>query len=79
MTSDLQKFNDMLAAMQAQRDQALNAVVMARAESAGLRRELAAKDAQIAELQKTVNEPTAPEPYMTNPSAGRRMNGGDAA
>jgi hypothetical protein len=41
MNPDLQRANDMLAAMQMQRDQALNAVVHAQAELAALRREVA--------------------------------------
>jgi hypothetical protein len=54
MNTDLQRAQDMLNAMQQQRDQALNAMVNASAEVASLRRELAAKDARIAELEKPI-------------------------
>jgi hypothetical protein len=50
MNPEMQKANDMLAAMQMQRDNALNAMVHAQAELAALRRELAVKDGRIAEL-----------------------------
>ncbi len=42
MNPELQRAQDMLTAMQAQRDNALNAVVMAQAEIAALRREIEA-------------------------------------
>jgi len=42
MNPELQRAQDMLSAMQAQRDNALNAVVMAQAEIVALRRQLAA-------------------------------------
>lgn len=44
----------MLAAMQSQRDQALNAHVVQQAEIAALRRTLAERDAQIKALQEEV-------------------------
>lgn len=42
MSPELQRAQDMLAAIQAQRDNALNAMVLAQAEIAGLRREIEA-------------------------------------
>jgi predicted nucleic acid-binding Zn-ribbon protein len=53
--SDLQKFQDMLAAMQAQRDQALNAHVMLQAELASVRRTIAERDARIKELEAEIS------------------------
>jgi hypothetical protein len=48
---DIARLQDMLTALQAQRDAALNAVVVTQAETAALRRTLAARDARIAELE----------------------------
>ncbi len=48
MTAEAQKFNDMLAVLQQQRDQALNALVMSQAENVALHR-------RIAELQKVTD------------------------
>ncbi len=56
MTPDLQKANDMLSIMQEQRDHALNAVVIAQADVADLKRQLVAKDAELSKL-KVVGEP----------------------
>jgi FtsZ-binding cell division protein ZapB len=44
LNADLQKAQDMLNAMQAQRDQALNGIVMLQAELADLRRKLNATE-----------------------------------
>lgn len=52
MTPELQRAQDMLAAMQAQRDNALNAMVMAQAE-------LAARDRELARLREKLDAPTA--------------------
>lgn len=43
MNSETQRANDMLAAIQAQRDQAMNGLVAAQAEIMALRRQLAEK------------------------------------
>lgn len=48
MNPELQRAQDMLAAMQMQRDNALNAMVMAQAE-------IAARDREIATLREQVN------------------------
>jgi cell division protein FtsB len=61
MNADLQRLQDMLAAMQSQRDQALNAHVVQQAEIAALRRTVAERDAQIKQLQDDVAKLT-PEP-----------------
>jgi hypothetical protein len=53
---DEQRISDMLAAMQAQRDSALNAIVVAQAEIAALRRELAMRDEQIGVLKTDVEK-----------------------
>lgn len=55
MTSDVQKAYDMLGAMQAQRDQALNAIVNIQADIIAMRRELASKDEQILEMKKKLS------------------------
>jgi uncharacterized protein YeeX (DUF496 family) len=54
MNPDLQRLHDMLAAMQSQRDQALNAHVVQQAEIAALRRTIAERDAQIKALQEEI-------------------------
>lgn len=64
MNREIQKANDMLAAMQAQRDQAMNAVVMEHAESAALRRALAARDDEIGKLKAQIVA-LASEPAQT--------------
>lgn len=51
-----QRANDMLAAMQAQRDQALNANVFAQAEFAALRRTLAERDSAIKQLGEEIEK-----------------------
>lgn len=56
MTADLQRAQDLLTAMQAQRDQALNAVVHAQAELAARDRLLVEKDNLIAEQSATIAE-----------------------
>lgn len=48
---DLQRAQDMLGAIQHQRDQALNANVMASAEIAELRRQIAALEEQVGKLR----------------------------
>lgn len=53
MTPDLQKLQDMLGAMQQQRDQALNSVVLAYAEIAALKRTVAEQGLRIKELEAT--------------------------
>jgi hypothetical protein len=52
MNPDLQKLQDMLIATRQQRDQALNAVVVAQAEIASLARTLAERDATIKQLME---------------------------
>jgi hypothetical protein len=54
MNSGLQKLQDMLGAMQSQRDQALNAYVVLQAEIAALRRTLADRDSRIKALEEEV-------------------------
>jgi predicted nucleic acid-binding Zn-ribbon protein len=49
MNSEIQRAQDMLAAMQMQRDNALNAMVMAQAE-------LASRDREIAALRKQIED-----------------------
>lgn len=51
MTPDLQKANDMLSIMQEQRDHALNAVVIAQADLADLKRQLATVNAELSALK----------------------------
>ena len=60
MQPELQKLQDMLAAMQSQRDQALNAVVITQAEIAALRRTLAERDATIKTLAEEMEKLRAP-------------------
>ena len=55
-SQDTQRLQDMLAAMQSQRDQALNAVVITQAEIAALRRTLAERDAQIKHLMEKAEQ-----------------------
>lgn len=55
MSNELQRAQDMMTAMQSQRDQALNSLVVAQAELAALRREVEALRAQIA-TQKIESE-----------------------
>lgn len=52
MNTELQRAQDMLAVMQAQRDNALNANVLAQAEIAGLRRQLAGLDSALKEAHQ---------------------------
>lgn len=58
MTPESQRFEDMLVAMQAQRDQAMNALVYSQAEIMALRREVAA-----------LNTTKTGEPDNTTPAA----------
>jgi hypothetical protein len=55
--TDTRRYDDMLAAMQAQRDSAMNANVVAQAEISALRRTLAERDAQIKELKDKIETP----------------------
>jgi hypothetical protein len=59
---DVHKANDMLAAVQQPRDQALNAVVSLQAERNMLARRLADRDRRILELEELLQakEPDAP-------------------
>lgn len=66
MSNEMQKAQDMLSAALQQRDNALNAVIVAQAENAGIKRELAiaqeeiAKQKAIAELAKQpVDQPVS--------------------
>ena len=52
MNQDTQRANDMLAAMQMQRDNALNAMVHAQAELAARDREIAALRTELAALKE---------------------------
>jgi len=63
MQKDLQRAQDLLNAMQAQRDQALNASVMASADNAELRRQIAALEEQVGKLRTELDKasPTEPE------------------
>jgi uncharacterized protein YeeX (DUF496 family) len=54
MNADLQRLQDMLAAMQSQRDQALNAHVVQQAEIAALRRTVAERDCQIKAFEEEI-------------------------
>lgn len=51
MSKELERAQDMLAAMQNQRDNALNAVVLVQADLAELRRQLTAKQAEADALR----------------------------
>lgn len=51
MNKELQRAQDMLTAMQQQRDNALNAIVMMQADLADTRRALEDKDKEVAELR----------------------------
>lgn len=62
MTSpDIQHAQDMLTAMQAQRDTAINANVHAQAQIFALQREVGKLQKEIAELQKTAASEVAQE------------------
>ena len=71
---DIQKLQDMLAAMQQQRDQALNVVVVAQAENAALRRTLAERDAMIKDLigktEKRTTESQSTPAHSAMPISG---------
>ena len=56
MTAELQRAQDMLSAMQQQRDQALNANVSLLAVLAAKDREITEKNAQIVELKQQIAE-----------------------
>lgn len=58
---DSDRFNDLLAAIQAQRDSALNANVLAHAEIAQLKRTLAERDATIKALEAKIEKLTLTE------------------
>jgi predicted nucleic acid-binding Zn-ribbon protein len=53
MSAELQKANDMLAAIQSQRDQAMNGLVLAQAEIAALRRQIAEGEQKLKALHET--------------------------
>lgn len=70
MTNEqVQRTNDLIAAMQAQRDQALNVNVNAVAENAGLRRRIAELEAENAALKGSAQAAAAPEPEPAEEAA----------
>ncbi len=58
MNQELQRAQDMLNAMQSQRDNALNSVVLAQADLAELRRQLTAKQAEADQLRAQLGAAT---------------------
>jgi hypothetical protein len=56
MNPEIQRLQDVLGAMQAQRDQALNAHVISQAENAALKRTLADRDARIKALEADLQQ-----------------------
>jgi len=58
MNPELQRAQDMLAAMQAQRDNALNAMVMAQAELAMLRRRVSELEQDVSGLKEQLARAT---------------------
>ena len=59
MPPETQKLEDMLAILQQQRDQALNALVQVQAEATGYRRRINELEAKLAEQQEPVKKPKA--------------------
>ena len=77
MNAELQRALDMLAAMQMQRDNALNNMVHAQAELASRDREIASLRSENAALRQQL-PPQTPAPHELNPNENILCNGAAA-
>jgi predicted nucleic acid-binding Zn-ribbon protein len=78
MSKELQRAQDMLTAIQGQRDNALNAMVIAQAEIAEARRTISDMDKELTEVRAQLAASQAAYIEITKPSTGNEqtLNGG---